>query len=173
MKYKILTCKCHKIDSNGKVYSKWVQFAKKGTKGIQSKISNKWIILNCVKNPQSGYIQINLHGRIVRVNRLIANNFIKNPECYPEVQHKDGNKENNSILNLKWGNQKHNAEDRILHGNNCIGVMQPSAKLNDAKVRKIRKERCIKSLNVLAREFGVSQKCILLVCQNKTWKHVK
>ena len=173
MKTKILPCKCHKINSDGKVFSKWIQYSQKGKYGIQTEIGKDWLELNLTKNPKSGYMQLSLHGRMVRINRLIAINFIPNPNAYPEVQHKNGIRTDNRISNLKWGNQKHNAEDRKKHGNNIVGIKNPLAKLNDVKVREIRNLRSSMSLNQLKDKYNVSQKLILLVCQRKIWKHVK
>lgn len=172
MKEKILPCGCHKVGSNGKAYSKIKQWSEKGKQGIQTSVGIRWHEIKGVKTVR-GYLQVNIHGRIIRVNRLVALNFIPNPFVFPEVQHIDGNKTNNDIKNLKWGNQKHNAEDRKKHGNTVMGSKSLQAKLNEKKVLKIRSQLDKYSLNSLAKKFGVSKKLILLIKQKKIWKHVK
>lgn len=43
-----------------------------------------------------------------RVNRLVAEAFIPNPDNLPVVMHKDNNKKNNRVDNLKWGTIRDN-----------------------------------------------------------------
>lgn len=46
--------------------------------------------------------------RTIRIHRAIAQAFIPNPNNYPIINHKDGNKLNNSIDNLEWCTCQHN-----------------------------------------------------------------
>lgn len=60
----------------------------------------------------NGYIRVALSKdntpKHMDIHRLIAQAFIPNPENKPEINHKDGNKENNSIQNLEWCTRKEN-----------------------------------------------------------------
>jgi len=53
-----------------------------------------------------GYLYIHLHGNGIRkkhrIHRLIALQYIPNPDNLPEVDHIDRNTKNNNIDNLRW-----------------------------------------------------------------------
>lgn len=62
-----------------------------------------------------GYLRVYLNDngktKFVPIHRLVAQAFIPNPENKPQVNHIDGNKQNNNVKNLEWctnsENQKH------------------------------------------------------------------
>ena len=64
---------------------------------------------------RNGYLNVKLSKQgertYISVHRLVALSFIPNPEKKPQVNHKDGNKSNNSIGNLEYlspsDNQRH------------------------------------------------------------------
>ena len=60
----------------------------------------------------NGYMTISLwnnnRGHTEYIHRLVAKAFIDNPDNLPEVNHKDENKQNNSVENLEWCDSKYN-----------------------------------------------------------------
>lgn len=75
-----------------------------------------------------GYLSVGLHmdgiKKTMRVHRIVAEAFIPNPMSLETVNHKDGNKENNCVLNLEWMTRKENCKHAYRTGLStppCIG----------------------------------------------------
>ena len=63
-------------------------------------------------NKGTGYYQVALNGRTYPLHRLLAQAFIPNPENKPQVDHIDGNNQNNSLSNLRWATCSENSRNR-------------------------------------------------------------
>lgn len=65
------------------------------------------------KYDKDGYVEFKLCKdnklKYVRGHRLVAQNFIENPENHPIINHIDAVKDNNHVSNLEWCNQSHNS----------------------------------------------------------------
>jgi hypothetical protein len=69
----------------------------------------------------SGYLNFNLTlpGGIKKrfyAHRLVAQAYLENKENKPEVNHKNGNKLDNTVENLEWVTSKENSQHSISHG---------------------------------------------------------
>lgn len=71
-------------------------------------------LLTLTKQPSGyRYAMIELSNgkqRNCRVHRLVAQHFLPNQDNLSEVNHKDGNKDNNRVDNLEWCTRSHNVK---------------------------------------------------------------
>lgn len=69
------------------------------------------------KKPNTSYLRVRLYKdkkwSNLFVHRLVAEAFIPNPDQKPEVNHKDGNRHNNTVENLEWTTASENTLHRI------------------------------------------------------------
>lgn len=69
-------------------------------------------IKNVYINKENGYKTVDLYCNNqptkVTLHRLLAEAFIPNPDNKPCIDHKDGNRQNNSISNLRWASYSEN-----------------------------------------------------------------
>ena len=58
------------------------------------------------------FVQLSKDGKVknCRINRLVAQAFLENPQNLPEVNHKDKNPKNNRVENLEWCSRQYNVE---------------------------------------------------------------
>lgn len=117
------------------------------------------------------------------VHRLVAMCFLDNPNNYPVVNHKDGNKQNNHYTNLEWCtvryNNLHAIENNLYKG--YRGENNPHCKLREQDVLDIRKRYEIfcqnkdddsKFYQNLSKEYNVKPYTIKDICKRITWKNI-
>lgn len=88
------------------------------------------------------YVMLSVNGKIYSryVHRLVAITFLPNPNNYKEVNHKDGNKYNNSVENLEWCDHSYNGKHAYRTGlrtvKGCYGRKKAVAQI-DKESKKI------------------------------------
>lgn len=128
-----------------------------------------------------GYLRVVLYkngtAKQFQVHRLVAEHFIPNPLSKPCVNHKDGDKTNNSVKNLEWCTHKENTRHAIKKGllrfyRGMQGERPPNLKENQVIMiyALYKKEGLGKS--DIARRFGIPERRIRDVLNGKTWKHL-
>lgn len=135
---------------------------------------------------RNGYLQVGLRREGKRkwesIHRLVAIHFIDNPENKPQVNHIDGNKQNNNIYNLEWATSQENLLHA--HANGLIkmpkgeehfnyGVFGEKSKSAKKVVRLNRKTGETKSYEaiILAKYDGFDVTSISKCCNKKVKTH--
>lgn len=137
-------------------------------------------ILRCYRDSK-GYLQfgMSLPGRRplkMKAHRAVALAFLGPRPPGAQINHKSGNKHDNSVGNLEYvtcrENIRHGWKSGLYKADHARGEKNRFAKLTAEKVREIRSLGDVMSLTQMARQFGVSKTTIGYIVRGKTWKHV-
>lgn len=160
----------YSVTEDGRVISTQ-RVAGRNGKGISTIHKELTILHN-----QSGYCMVNLtknkKSKTRYIHRLVAQAYIDNPENLPQVNHKDGNKDNNHYTNLEWctalDNNLHALEKGLREGQK--GETNSQAKLTECQAITIINLILDGLSNIeIADMFNLHDRYISLIRGKKRW----
>jgi hypothetical protein len=126
-----------------------------------------------------GYQRIDMRydGKTHRflIHRIVAQAFIPNPLNKPEVNHLNGNKQDNNDWNLIWSTSKENTIHSInILGNSKSGEKHPLHMLTRIQINEIRKKYATGnySYKQLGKEYSVTYRHIGQIIRLERWKMI-
>ena len=112
---------------------------------------------------KSGYLNVKIDGRTYNIHRMVAEHFIQNPNIYPCINHKDGDKQNNHVDNLEWCTYSENLIHAYRNGlNKCERPVERL--LNGVVIKRYRSAR-------EAEKDGFANQLIAKCCNGKRKHH--
>ena len=155
----------YEVGDDGTVWS--IQRSKRKMLSLNSKVRGYHVVCLIGDGPPPHYIK--------PIHRLVLLAFVGPCPKGMECCHEDGNRSNNTLTNLSWGTKKKNQGDRVRHGTSNRGELNYSAKLTEAKVRKIRKMFSTGkwTFHSLAEKVGMSKASVWRVVTRTNWKHIE
>ena len=138
-----------------------------------------------ISTQKHGYMSLELFGRTesndvfcrtLYIHRILATLFIPNPENKRTVNHINGIKSDNRLVNLEWAtdleNNKHAFDTGLKLKMNGEG--SPTSKLRDSDIPEIRKlSKSNKTYREIAIMYNVTAGTIGLIVRGKAWGHIK
>ncbi len=89
----------------------------------------------------------------ILVHRLVAESFIQNPQNFPEINHRDGDKFNNFATNLEWCSRQYNNHHAIE-----LGLRTGLSSIDIIKIKKLL--ALGQTSNQIAKSFSKSRQTI-------------
>jgi len=164
--------KNYKVSNTGKVYS----FAKIKL-GIE-------LVPHSQPDKRKGtgsrypYVSISDNDKKIKnynIHRLVAEAFIPNPENKPQVNHIDGNKQNNFVTNLEWVTPKENTQHALAEKllNPPIGERCGSSKYKESQVLEVIKLLSEGKPNCeVAKLTGIDDRAVSNIRNKKRWGYL-
>lgn len=83
-------------------------------------------------------VQINNRQKHLAIHRLVAKAFIPNPDNLPQINHIDGDKNNNKVSNLEWCNNSYNQAHAWKNNLKDVTKMSEHSSLRKLTVEQVR-----------------------------------
>lgn len=151
-------------------------------------VSNTGKIKNAIKNTilnpginSGGYPQVGFFDKYqkkyvtIKVHKIVAMAFIPNLNNFPQINHIDGNKQNNCVENLEWCTSSHNNRHRhVLNPDLFKGENSPCSKYSNEQILETYNLAWEGTLSYpqISEKCGVDVREIYLIKYGKQWVSV-
>lgn len=157
----------YQVSNMGRVKSIkiYVSRKRKDTHRIKEIILRTWL--------NRGYVYLKLSKNSIlkslKVHRLVAEAFIQNPMNFPDVNHKDENKENNNVSNLEWCTKLYNQKygTAMQRSKETIRLNGRSVLAYNQNGVLVKRYQCTKDLEY----DGFDRRAVNRVCKGKNKIH--
>lgn len=129
----------------------------------------------------NGYLRTGIRAKDFYIHRLVAELFCENPNNYVEVNHIDGNKENNHYTNLEWCTRSENNKHMFAKGLRTPEEMSRISKMR--KPNRVFSRDTILEIRKMSREgytdreiskiYGTSRGNIYLIKKYKIYREIE
>jgi hypothetical protein len=143
------------------------------------KLGSRWKRLKGTVD-STGYLSIHLRrdGKTIKKNLhvLVLEAFVGPRPPGMQACHKDGNRTNCRLDNLRWDTPSGNEADKILHGTSNRGSRQGRSKLRESDIPEIfavRREIPEATMEEIGILFGVAKTTIQGVLEGRNWGWLK
>lgn len=127
---------------------------------VRSKITGKTLKVSTDKR---GYERVAVYRdgfkKTITMHRIVAINFIDNPLKKPQVNHIDGNKKNNTVINLEWNT----CQENIIHAN-ATGLYREKNQATSDRMRIKLKGVSFNHKNVIDLQTGIFYESLTKAC---------
>lgn len=143
----------YEVFSDGRI----VSYARKTPRELKGKITREGYRMVLLYDENGKRLYRNVH-------RIVAQAFIPNINNLPEVNHKDGNKLNNSVENLEWIS----TQDNVLHCRDFIGSKNNKITMQEANEIRALKKQGVSNAEI-TKKYGIKKTEIRYIVLNKRW----
>lgn len=176
MKFKRFRNSCYFVSNTGVVrtFDREIEYVRNN--GIVRRIKRGLILK--IQIDRYGYGYYHLRGvfktKKLKAHRMVAECFIGNCDGMT-INHKDGNKLNNSVTNLEIVTSKDNYNHYINDlGIKTVGENHGRAKINDREVASIRVDYVYNNIKRrdLIKKYNISESNLAYLLKKDSWKSV-